>query len=194
MLFTKAEISAQVKQLLLGRDRTKGLEKEGVDRLELSFDGIAGDFHRGPISRSGSDLLRLHPRGSEIRNLRQATLVSEEELGEIAVRMDVPAIKAEWLGANIVTSGIPDLTLVPPSTRLQFPSGATLVVDLENEPCRQVADVIRKYHPEQGLNFVKAALHKRGLAAWVEREGAIAVGDVISVWLPPQRIYQVSRS
>ena len=28
-----------------------------------------------------------------------------------------------------VLSGVPDLTLLPPSTRLQFPSGAMVVVD-----------------------------------------------------------------
>jgi len=49
--------------------------------------------------------------------------------------------------------------------------------------------VIRKHHPEQGLQFVKLAQHKRGLAAWVEREGEVAAGDAITLWLPPQRIY-----
>lgn len=192
MLFTKAEITGRVKQLLVGRDRAKGIEKEGVERLALGFDGIVGDFHSGHISKSGSDLIRLHPRGTQLRNVRHATLVSEEELAEIAARMKIPAIRAEWLGANIVTSGIPELTLVPPSTRLQFPSGATLVVDLENEPCRQVADMVAKHHPDQTVGFVKAAQHKRGLAAWVEREGAIAVGDAIALFLPPQRIYRAT--
>jgi len=77
-----------------------------------------------------------------------AKAVSEEELGEIAGLMGIPEMKAEWLGANVVTSGIPDLTLLTPSTRLQFPSGATIVVDLENFPCRQVADVVAQHHPE----------------------------------------------
>jgi molybdopterin-guanine dinucleotide biosynthesis protein A len=189
MLFTKAEITGQVKQLLVGRDRAKGIEKEPADKLDLRFDGIAGDFHAGFTAKSGSDLVRLHPRGTALRNVRHASLVSVEELASIAAAMNVPMVKAEWLGANIVTTGIPDLTLVPPSTRLQFPSGATLVVDLENEPCRQPADIIRKYYPEQALSFVKAAEHKRGLSAWVEREGPVNAGDAIVMWLPPQRIY-----
>jgi hypothetical protein len=194
MLFKKAKITAEVKQLLIGRDRARGIEKENADRLELRFEGIAGDFHAGLTSRSGSDLLRLYPRGSEIRNVRHATLVSEEELAEIARRMEIPAIRAEWLGANIVTAGIPDLTLLPPSTRIQFPCGAMLVVDLENEPCRQVADVIGKHHPEKGFGFIKAAEHRRGIAAWVERPGQVSVGDAITIWLPPQRIYPVDAS
>ena len=36
---------------------------------------------------------------------------------------------------------------------------------------------------------VKAAMHRRGVTAWVEREGDIAQGDEITVWLPPNRPY-----
>ena len=89
----------------------------------------------------------------------------------------------------MVTSGIPDLTMLPPSTRLQFPSGATLVVDMENLPCRQVNDEISKTHPEQGPSFVKAAAHKRGLTVWVECEGDVKISDEIKIFIPPQRIY-----
>ena len=101
--------------------------------------------------------------------------------------MDIPEVKPEWVGANLVTSGIPDLTLLPPSTRLQFPSGATLVVDLENAPCRFVADVIAKHHRDAADRWIKAATHKRGVTAWVEREGEVRVGDAITLFLPPQR-------
>ena len=68
--------------------------------------------------------------------------------------------------------GIPDLTLLPPSTRLQFPSGATLVVDLENAPCRYRRRCHRQASsrmPRQ--RWIAAATHKRGVTAWVEREG-----------------------
>jgi MOSC domain-containing protein YiiM len=117
------------------------------------------------------------------------TLVSAEELAEIAAAMGIPVAKPEWLGANIVTSGIPDLTLLPPSSRLQFTSGATLVVDMENHPCRQVADVILQYHPDVETGFINAGWNKRGLTAWVEREGVVSSGDAMVVWVPQQRIY-----
>ena len=39
------------------------------------------------------------------------------------------------------------------------------------------------------MGFVKAAMHKRGVVAWVEAEGLIRTGDQITVWIPPQRIY-----
>ena len=142
----------------------------------------------GPSSNSPN----LEPgatRGVQGLLLRQATIVSREELADISAALGIPALPAGWLGANITTTGIPDLTLLPPSSRLQFPSGATIVVDMENMPCRQVSDVVSETYPEEGQYFVKAATHKRGLTAWVEREGDVCVGDTIKVWIPPQRIY-----
>ena len=65
----------------------------------------------------------------------------------------------------------------------------TIVVDMENFPCRQVADVVAQHHPEPKAGLVASAMHKRGVTAWVEREGIINGGDDIIVWLPPQRIY-----
>ena len=148
-----------------------------------------GDFHAGLTRKSDVRTLKQYPRNTDIRNVRQVTLVSEEELAEIATAMGIPEAKPEWLGANLVTSGIPDLTLLTPSSRLQFPSGATLVVDMENHPCRQVADVILEHHPDVAVGFVKGAWNKRGLTAWVEGEGVVNSGDAITVWVPQQRIY-----
>jgi MOSC domain-containing protein YiiM len=103
--------------------------------------------------------------------------------------MAIPEVKPEWVGANLVTSDIPDLTLLPPSSRMQFPSGATIVVDMENQPCRYPAEIIEKHNPDQKVGFVQAAKHKRGITAWVEREGDVALGDEIIIWIPPQRLY-----
>jgi hypothetical protein len=188
-LLTKAPFTGRVEVLLKGADRAAGLEKARTDGLTLTFAGIEGDCHAGLTRASDSRTLQQYRRNTEIRNVRQITLLSKEELAEIAQAMGIPDVKPEWVGANIVTIGIPDLTFLPPSTRLQFPSGATLTVDLENAPCRQVADVVGAHYPEQRMGFVKAATRKRGVTAWVEREGTIRTGDAIILWLPPQRIY-----
>lgn len=103
--------------------------------------------------------------------------------------MGIPAVKPEWVGANMVLRGIPDFTLLPPSSRLQFPSGAMVVVDAENHPCRYPADIIASHHPEARKGFVAAAMHKRGVVGWVEAEGVVRAGDAITVWIPPQRLY-----
>ena len=167
----------------------RGWKKRKSPRLELVFSGIKGDFHAGLTRKSDVRTIRQYARDTDIRNVRQLTIVSEEELVEIAELMGIPEMKAEWLGANVVTSGIPDLTLLTPSTRLQFPSGATIVIDMENFPCRQVADVVALHHPEAKAGLVTSAMHKRGVTAWVEREGVINGGDDIIVWVPPQRLY-----
>lgn len=188
-LFSKAPFTGKVERLLVGADRAAGLEKSDTTAITLNFAGIAGDCHSGLTRKSDTRTLKLYRRDTDIRNFRQLSLLSMEELAVVADAMKIPEVKPEWVGANLVTSGIPDLTLLPPSTRLQFPSGATLVVDLENAPCRFVADIIAKHHPEAADRWIKAATHKRGVTAWVEREGEVRKEDAITVFLPPLQLY-----
>jgi hypothetical protein len=188
-LLSKASFTGRVIRLLASPDRKTGLEKAARDSLSLRFSGIAEDCHGGLTRESDSRMVKQFKRGTVVKNARQVSILSEEELAEIARTMGIPAVRAEWVGANLVTAGIPDLTLLPPTTRLQFPSGAMIVVDIENLPCRYPAAIIEKHHPEQSMGFVKAARHKRGVVGWIEAEGEIRVGDAITVWLPPQRVY-----
>jgi MOSC domain-containing protein YiiM len=179
----------RVEACLLSPKRETGLEKAKANDLTLTFDGIVGDCHSGPTMLSDSRTLRQYPRGVTLRNRRQVSLISVEEMNEVARRLDIPEVKPEWVGANVLVSGIPDFTLLPPSTRLMFASGATLIVDLENAPCKYPAEIIERHHPGHGLTFPEKAKHKRGLVAWVEREGKIVMGDKIRIFLPPQRIW-----
>jgi hypothetical protein len=188
-LQTKLSFTGRVELLLARESRDDGFEKQKRESLSLKLSGPEGDCHTGLTRLSDSRTLLTYKRNTVIRNVRQLTIISVEEMAEVGRAMNLPSIDASWLGANMVTSGIPDLTLLPPSTRLQFPSGATVVVDMENAPCRQVADVISKTHPEQGPQFVKAATNKRGVTVWVECEGDIKIGDEIKIFIPPQRIY-----
>lgn len=179
----------RVETLLVNPRRDSGLEKSPVPSVRLLFAGIDGDCHGGLTRHSDVRMRRQFAAGTEVRNARQISILSAEELAGAARTMGVPEIRPGWVGANLVTGGIPDLTLLPPSTRLQFPSGATIVIDIENLPCRYPAEVIAKHYPEPALGFVKAARHKRGVVGWVECEGVVNVGDAIVLWLPPQRIY-----
>lgn len=188
-LLSKAPFMGQVEMLLINPKRETGLEKSHVPSIRLLFTGIAGDCHGGLTRKSDSRMLKQFKRGTEVRNTRQVSILSIEELADIAQAMGIPEVKPEWVGANLVTRGIADLTLLPPSTRLQFPSGATIVIDLENLPCRYPAEVIAKHYPETSPGFVRTAQHKRGLIGWIEREGAVNRGDEIVLWLPPQRVY-----
>ena len=188
-LLSKLPFTGRAEKLYASPDRDSGLEKAEVRELRLLLSGVENDCHGGLTRQSDSRMLKQFKRGTEVKNARQVSVLSVEELADVARAMNIPVIRPEWVGANLVTSGIPDLTLLPPSSRLQFPSGATIVIDIENVPCRYPAEVIARHHPEPALGFTKAATNKRGLVGWVEREGAIKPGDAITVWIPPQRIY-----
>jgi len=188
-LLSKTPFMGRVEMLLANPDRESGLEKAEVHEIRLLFSGIEGDCHGGLNRKSDSRMLKQFKRGTEVRNARQVSILSVEELSDIAGIMNIPAVKPEWVGANLVTSAIPDLSLLPPSSRLQFPSGATIVIDMENFPCRYPAEIIEKYNPQQTVGFVTAGMHKRGVVGWVEREGTVTAGDAIIVWIPQQRIY-----
>lgn len=188
-LLTRLSFEGKVDLLLANPDRDTGLEKQRVTQARLLFAGMEDDCHGGITRKSDSRMVKQYKRNTEVRNSRQLSILSAEELAEVAKVMGIPAVKPEWVGANMVLSGIPDLTLLPPSTRLQFPSGAMIVVDAENHPCRYPADIIAKHHPEQKKGFVAAAMHKRGVVGWVEAQGEINTGDKVVIWIPPQRLY-----
>jgi MOSC domain-containing protein YiiM len=191
-ILNKLSITGRVKACFSSPKRESGLEKPECDRLVITFDGIEGDCHASRNRLSDSRMLNQYKRGTPVANSRQLSLVSLEELADIAKALDIPVLPPQWVGANLLISDIPDLTLLPPSTRMMFSSGATLIVDLENAPCRYPADIIEQHHPGHGLAFPKLAKHKRGLVVRVEREGMIAKGDEIVLFIPQQRIYSHS--
>ena len=188
-LQTKLSFMGKVEQLLARLSRNDGFDKQQRQTLSLKLSGPEGDCHTGLTRLSDSRTLLTYKRNTVIRNVRQLTILSVEELADMATRLGIPAVEPEWLGANMLLSGIPDLSLLPPSTRLQFPSGATIVVDMENYPCSQIAKVVDEHHPGSRFKVVEAAMHKRGVTAWVEREGDVSAGDNIKIITPPNRLY-----
>ncbi len=178
---------ATVTYLGIVPDRDASLRSVAIDKADLTFAGIAGETHGGETRPSCSRVISQHPRGTTIRNVRQLSIVSAEELAQIAAALDLPQMNPAWMGASMVLEGLPDFTHLPPSARLQAPSGATLVVDMENQPCHLPAPVIDEDAPGHGQRFKQAAKGRRGVTAWVEREGPVAVGDRLRLHLPGQR-------
>ncbi|MEM9716121.1 MAG: MOSC domain-containing protein [Pseudomonadota bacterium] len=167
-------------------DRDADLASQPLTAVNLEFGGIEGEAHGGVTRLSCSRVKSQHPRGTKIANVRQLSVVSEEELAIIAREMGVQMLDPAWLGASLMVQGLPDLTYVPPSSRLQAPSGATLVIDMENRPCHLPAKVIDRHLPEKGKLFKAAAAGRRGVTAWVEREGDLNLGDVLTLHVPDQ--------
>ncbi|MBU6378548.1 MAG: MOSC domain-containing protein [Gammaproteobacteria bacterium] len=159
-----------------------------VEAFQLRFGGLEGDRHAG-LTRRSCSRTRWHVRGTEIANTRQISIVSAEECAEIAQLLDVPRIEPRLIGANIVIGGLSALSGLPPSTRLQFPSGATLFVTEENMPCRVAGGMLAQALglPRLELDFPRLAVGRRGLVALVEREGEVRVGDTIELVLPRRR-------
>ena len=112
---TKLKILGHVEQLLSTVNRDDGFEKQSRASLKLLLSGPEGDCHAGLTRLSDVRTLQTYKRNTVIRNVRQMTLISVEEMAEVAAALELPEMNASWLGANLVTSGIPDLTLLPPS-------------------------------------------------------------------------------
>lgn len=184
------EISGIVEAVLVNRNPDDGIATRRTASSKITYEGIEGDWHSGLTREACVRTRRQYAEGTPIRNTRQISIVSVEDLAEISRKMGVSHLEPEWLGANILVAGIPDFTLLPPSSRLIFSGGASLVVDMENEPCKFPGDVIEETHSGFGKLFAYNARGLRGVTAWVEKEGAISEGDTIALHIPPQRIYE----
>ena len=177
---------ATITWLGLVGDREAALPSAPVQSLTLGFAGPRGEAHGGLTRPSCSRLLDLYPRNTPIRNTRQLSVLSEEELSGIADAMGLPALDPSLLGASMVVRGLPDFSRLPPSSRLLADSGACLTVDMENRPCTLPARPIETRHPGHGARFKPAAKGRRGITAWVEAEGTVAVGDRLRLFIPDQ--------
>lgn len=186
------QLTGRTVRVLIGPEPKHVLTRD-MPEVKVSLEGFVGDRHAG-LTRKADVRTPWFPRGAVVRNTRQVSLVSTEELALIAQALGVPQVLAAWLGANLELAGVPRLTQLPPGTRLFFPEDATLVVEGENEPCRKAGRSLEAHHPElAGLasRFVKAAHQRRGLVAWVERAGLIRPGDRVQVELPPAGVYSL---
>lgn len=171
------------------RDRRAALESAPVERLTLTFAGPEGEAHGGLTRPSCSRVTAQYPKGTPIRNTRQVSVLSAEDLAVIAAGMGLPDLDPALVGATMVIAGIPDFSHIPPSSRLQAASGATLVVDLENRPCTLPAKPIEARHPGLGAKFKTAAKGRRGIVAWVEREGTFSLGETVRLHIPDQPVW-----
>ena len=161
-------------------------EKQAVTAIMADLEGFAGDRHRG-FTRVAQSWDR-EPAGTVRRNERQWSGVSAEELALISEKMDlVEPLQATSLGANLCIEGIDGFSKLPMGTRLEFPSGAVLIVQEENDPCSVVGDVISGSYitatgkPAEGKFFPKLAMGLRGVVGFVDVPGEIKQGDEVII-------------
>lgn len=185
-VLTPTNIVAEI--VWLGRvvDRGDSLRSIAVDQVEFDYAGIKGEWHSGLTRASCSRVVSQYPKGTEIANTRQISILSEEDLAQTASAMGLPELLPEWLGASIILKGMSDFTNIPPSSRLISTSGVGLVIDMENAPCQFPAQEIEHEHPGKGKLYKPAAKGKRGVVAWVERPGCLSLGEKVTLHVPPE--------
>lgn len=170
-------------------ENRENIRSRAIEHAQATYAGFEGDYHAGLTRKSCVRVTDQHPVGTEIRNVRQLSILSAEELGEIAAAIGLERIDPLLLGASVVLEGIPDFTFVPPASRLQSENGTTLVIDVENGPCNWPAKEIEKEAAGHGKAFKAAARGRRGVCGWVEREGPLSVGDTLRLHVPNQRAW-----
>lgn len=203
------KLKASVAKVL--RAQGRDFVSKPIDALELTYNGIKGDFHEGLTRKSGSRE-PWYERGTQMRNERQLSILSVEELAQIAENLGLMRVEPGWIGANLVLEGVPDLSFLPPRSLMMFDGGVTLRVDGYNAPCRTAGGAVaehvgstrmdggtgnigldeRKFdwtRTDMALGFTNAAHMKRGLVAWVEREGTITTGETVTIRIWEQWIY-----
>ncbi|MCL6634083.1 MAG: MOSC domain-containing protein [Alicyclobacillus herbarius] len=170
-------------------DQQNTFVTRSVSNIQVDYGGIPGDLHFGLTKRAG---VRepMYPRGTEIFNRRQVTVVSMEECALIAEELGVPEVLPQWLGANIALRGFPNLTKLPVGSRIFFPSGAGLVCEGENLPCTQAGNMVQANYPDVpklSSRFVRHALGRRGIICVVERPGKICASETakVVIYNPP---------
>ena len=154
------------------------------DVLDLTWRGAEDDRHAGLTMRSDTRSAHVYAKGTEIRNHRQLSLVSIEELALIAEKLGIDAIEPGLIADNIALAGAPDLTSLPRMTRLEFASGAVIMTGGVNNPCTIAGRMVARAHGIPPEKFPKAAWDRRGITGWVDRPGRIAVGDTVAVHPP----------
>lgn len=165
----------------------EGLDKPAQPSIEVALDGVVGDRHRS-FERETWATTDKQPGGTRRRNERQWSAVSVEELAEISAALDlVEPLKASDVGANLCIEGVDELSRLPKGTLLKFPSGAELLVEEFNPPCRDMGESIAdKYATRTGEKlsptaFSKAAKLTRGVLGVVDVPGVITAGDEVTV-------------
>lgn len=175
-------IEAHIDAVLLA-DQTESFITRRIPKVTLEFGGIPGDRHFGLTSYADSRQ-PMYPKGTEILNRRQITILAKEECEAIAQKLGVPFILPEWLGANLLLTGLEDLSALTMGSRLLFPNGTGLICMGENKPCILPGEIIQKQYetyPDLTKRFVGAAYKRRGIVCAVERPGEINQGDQVRI-------------
>lgn len=181
--------------LATGKVEALCINGSAIDAIEFGFEGPVGDIHSGFTRKlSGHDggyfRTSALAKGDIAFNWRSWTGLSQEELMEVEQALGC-SIPQGCLLENIVVSGIPNFSKLPPTSRLVFPKRGTqavLAVWEENGPCHVVGKRLADHYgePELQKRLIAGAQNRRGVMGLVLTVGRVEVGDTILVYPPMQ--------
>lgn len=177
-------ITVEVRALYVAGDNLQGVARRA---MELTLEGIVGDEkHYGFIKKADPRDWGIPDKGKPVRNWRQWSAVSVEELQQMATALGIDELDGALIGANITFAGVTALSQVAAGSTIRFSKGGViLTVDRENKPCMGSGQAIARVHPTvKPQQFPLVALHKRGLVGTIYVAGVIEVGDVAMIYPP----------
>ncbi len=182
------QIKAKLISVNIGSAGTD-LVKKPCNSLQAELDGFVGDRHRSLERECWKG--DKQAEGSIRRNERMWSGMSVEEMSDIEHKMDLKGpLLASDLGVNLCFQGIADFSQLPKGTTLTFPSGAELIVEEYNPPCKDMSHKLASlYTTNSGEIVAKGAFSRhakycRGLVGIIEVAGIINAGDQVIVKLP----------
>ena len=90
---------------------------------------------------------------TQIANVRQISIVSQEDIERITLAIGISEFNPQLLGANLVVTGCNDFSYILPSSRLQAGNGTTLIVNMKNYPYHQIGMTIEPDLLTHGKSF-----------------------------------------
>jgi hypothetical protein len=189
MKFRVLDKKVRLESILI-TDSRNNIPTQETSELRVDLNGFPGDRHYGIDRKSGVREINLYPKGTQIPNFRQWSAVSVEDLDKIAQNMGLDEVKPEWIGANLLFSGIENFSSLPPLTRIRNTTtpACTLIVYEENNPCRFPQPFIDEgSNQTSSKGFASAAMGLRGIVGWIEQGGVLKSGDIMELWIPDHR-------
>ena len=98
-------LDARVAAILVNSTPDKDLSTSRIDSVAVSYAGMEGESHSGLVRASCVRVRHQYPQGTEIRNTRQISIVSVEELTLIAANMGVDGLQALLVGGHFRLAG-----------------------------------------------------------------------------------------
>lgn len=186
------KLIATVESLAI-RDKKTCAPRQGQALIHVELGGLVGDVHHG-FTRPADSRDPGIVRGTPVRNWRQWSAVSAEEMAIVGSRMGIPPVDSCLLSANFTFKGIPNFTLLPRGTQILFAQGVVLTVEEENEPCTGPGKEIAQNFPDKKAHeFVKAAKNLRGIVGVVYRAGTVHAGEQATVVVYEPRTFVLVR-